>query len=149
VSIANFDRYKKGKTAGKDGIYTEFLHHLGSKTIIWVTDVLFQIFCSGKSPKLWKELVVVAILKSDKSTDSPKSYRPISLLSLILKLMERFILKRISPIIEKAIPSYQRGSKHSRDCCEQVAALTSHIEKCFNDCRKAGAAFLLTSISPW
>lgn len=133
---------KKGKAAGKDGIYPEFLHHLGPKAIVWVANVLFQIFCSGKPPKTWKESIVVAVLKPGKPADSPKSYRPISLLNVMSKLMDRVILKRISPIIEKAIPSYQAGFRRSRDCCEQVAALTSHIEKCFNERQKAGAAFI-------
>lgn len=56
--------------------------------------------------------------------------------------MERSILKRIVPIIEKAIPSYQVGFRRSRDCCEQVAALTHHIEKYFNDLQKTGATFI-------
>jgi len=44
----------KGKAAGKDFINPEFLYHLGPKAIVWVDDVLFEIFGEGKPPKLWK-----------------------------------------------------------------------------------------------
>jgi hypothetical protein len=86
----------------------------------------------------------VAILKTEQSTDSPKSYRPISLLSMS-KLTEIVILKRISPIIEKAIPSYQAGFRHSRNFCEQFAALTSHKKNALMTARKS-EPLLLTSV---
>jgi len=49
-------------------------------------------YVSGKPPKEWKQADIIAILKSGKLEDNPKNYRPISLLSVMYKLMERIIL---------------------------------------------------------
>lgn len=62
--------------------------------------------------------------------------------------MERVILKRISLITEKATPIYQAGYGRSRDCCEQVAALTSHIANCFNGHTRKPELLSLTSAPP-
>jgi retron-type reverse transcriptase len=56
--------------------------------------------------------------------------------------MERIILKKISPVIEPHIPIHQGGFRSNRSCCDQVLALTSHIEKGYNDKNKSGAAFI-------
>jgi len=76
--------------------------------------VYYDIFVSGKSPKEWKQADVIAILKPGKSEDNPKNYRPISLLSVMHKLMERIILKRIEPLIENVIPTFQAGFRPNR-----------------------------------
>ena len=60
-------------------------------------------------PKSWKMAKIIAVLKSNKPADSPKSYWPISLLSFTYKLLERLIYSRILPIIELILPEEQAG----------------------------------------
>lgn len=133
---------KAGKAPGKDGIHPEFLRNLGQKTHLWIAEVFHAIYKSGRVPKSWKTANGIALLKPGKPADNPTCYRPISLLSVLSKLMERIILRRISPLIEPAIPPYQAGFRPNRGCCNQVLSLTSHLEKGFNDKLKSGAAFI-------
>lgn len=56
--------------------------------------------------------------------------------------MERIILKRIEPIVEKTIPIFQAGFRPNRGCCDQVLAITSYQEKGYNVNTKTGAAFI-------
>lgn len=49
--------------------------------------------------------------KTVKSENDPKSYRPISLLSVVYKLFERVLLTRILEQIEKSLPKEQADSE--------------------------------------
>jgi len=133
---------KSGKAPGRDGIHPKFLHNLGSRALQWLASVYFDIFQSGQVPKTWKEADVIAIQKLGKPEDDPKSYRLISLLFVMSKLMERIILKRIGPTVEKAIPLFQAVFRPNISCCDQVLAITSYLEKCYNINTKTGPAFI-------
>jgi hypothetical protein len=80
---------KKGKAPGKDKIHPDLLHNLGSKARLWLAIVLFDMFVSGKIRRSWKTANIIALTKSGKQTDNPTNYRPISLLSVLSKLLER------------------------------------------------------------
>jgi hypothetical protein len=71
-----------------------------------------------------------------------RHYRPISLLSVVYKILERLILQRIQPLIDAAVPVSQAGFRKNRNCTEQVMALTSHIEAGFERKLKTGAIFI-------
>lgn len=104
---------------------------------------LFQMFCSGKPSKLWKKISCSGDSQSRQTRWQPEKLSTYKYIFTKRNVKTNgFILKQISLNIEKTIPSYQVGFKRSRYCCEQVTALTSHIEKCFNDRQKAGATFI-------
>ena len=93
----------------------------------WLLD-LNEVLRSGNLSKIWKHSKVIAILKPGKDGTEPNHYRPISLLCIPYKLLERLILNRIESTIDTVVPREQAGLRVGRDCCEQVIALTSHIE---------------------
>jgi len=63
----------------------------------------------------------------------PSSYRPISLLSCRSKLLEKFLLTRITPYLRahNIIPAYQFGFRGRRGTIEQVNRITSEIRSTF------------------
>ena len=69
--------------------------------------------------------------KSGKPPNEAKSYRPISLLPIISKLMKRLLLKRMKPIIENRdlIPDHQFGFRCKHSTIDQVHRITDIIEK--------------------
>ena len=79
------------KASGPDGISGKML----KGTAISITPVLTELFnlslTSGRIPSKWKLSSVVPIPKSSGSADNPSNYRPISLLSVVSKIMERHI----------------------------------------------------------
>lgn len=79
-------------------------------------------------PTLWRETIVIAILKPSKP-DNPKNYRSISLLSFVNKIFERVLLTRIQMRIEEALPAEQAGFRQERCCSEQVLSMNTFIEK--------------------
>ena len=61
-----------------------------------------------KSLWIWRKATVIAVPKPIKPKDDPKSYRPISLLCMPFKLLERMIHGRINPIIDPQLP-HEKG----------------------------------------
>ena len=82
---------KGGKAQGPGNIPPEFMMHCGKKCLKWVRK--FFSFCLEHTviPKIWRRATVVAILKPNKPADDPKSYRPISLLCVPYKILEKLI----------------------------------------------------------
>jgi hypothetical protein len=92
---------KNRKAAGFDGIYPEFIKHLGPIGLNWLRSFFNDILSTGKIPAEFKKAKVIAVLKPGKPANEASSYRPISLLSVCHKFLEKLIYNRISPIIER------------------------------------------------
>lgn len=93
-------------------------------------------------PKLFKKTKIIAILKPGKEGTDVTHYRPVSLLSATYKVLERLILNRIQPEIEKVLPVEQAGFRENRGCAEQVLALTTLVENGFQNIMKTNVAFI-------
>jgi Reverse transcriptase (RNA-dependent DNA polymerase) len=89
------------------------------------------VLATGRLPKLFKQAKVITFLKPGKDGSDSSHFRPISLLSVVYKLLERMILQRIQPLIEDVIPKSQAGFRKHRGSTEQVMAVTSYIEARF------------------
>jgi len=85
---------------------------------------------------------VIALAKSGKDPQLPSSYRPISLHSACFELLERVVLQRISDRTDELLTKDQAGFRRGRSTCDQVAALTIHIENGFQSNLKIGAVYL-------
>jgi len=92
-SINVFDKIKKMKSSsapGFDGISANLLKKLSNILSIPLS-ILFNLsISSGKVPKAWKRAIVVPVYKKGESK-IPTNYRPISLTSIVSKLMEGII----------------------------------------------------------
>ena len=84
-----------------------------------------------------------AILKPKKPADDHKSYRPISLLCITYKLMERIILTRINDTVEAHLPREQAGFRKGRSTTDQIACLVNDIEAAFQRKEKVGVVYLV------
>lgn len=133
---------KSGKAAGLDDIFPEFITHLGRNGRKWLRNFFSDILVKGQVPPEFKMAKIIAILKPGKPADDPASYRPISLLSVCYKILERLIYNRIYRTLDSRIPPEQAGFREKRSCCEQVLALTSFIEAGFQRGLKTSVAFI-------
>jgi hypothetical protein len=146
ISVAELDsallRMKAGTAPGYDRLHPEFLKHLGPKARKWLAAFLSKVTLDGKIPRVWRAAKVIAIEKPGKDPNSAANYRPISLLSVCYKLLERVVLGRITPTVEIILSPDQAGFRSSRSMCDQVTALTTYIENGFQAQLKTGAVFL-------
>ena len=92
----------KSKATGSDRFSATMLKCTATSIAPSVTRLSIQ---SGKVPTEWKQSVVVPIPKSS-DLSSPNNYRPISLLSILSKLLEQHIHMLIKThLTENHIPS--------------------------------------------
>ena len=95
-----------------------------------------------KIPTIWRRALIVALPNPEKPLGDLKSYRPISLLCIPFKILQRHIYARVDPIIDSLHPRKQAGIRHGRSTVDQVTLLTQDIEDSFSAKKKAAAAFV-------
>ena len=84
----------------------------------------------------------MAIPKPKKPVGGPKSYRPISLLCVLCKILERLIHARVESIVDPLPPREQAGFRREKSTVYQTVLLTQNIEDSFEAKKKAGAEFV-------
>ena len=77
-----------------------------------------------------------------KPVGDPKSYRPISLLCVPYKILERLIYARFEPLIDPLLSKEQAGFQRMKLTVNEVVLLTQNIEDFFEAKKKAGAVFV-------
>jgi len=123
-------------------MFPEFILHAGSALISWFCDFLNSCMRQLKISKICRRALAVAIPKPEKPLGYPKSYRPISLLCVLLKILERLIYAYVETITDPLFPQEQVGFRHGRSAIDQVTQLTQDINDSFSAKNKAGALFV-------
>ena len=139
---AALQHLKPGKAPGPDFIFPELILHTGASLKSWLRDFLSSCLRRLKIPKIWRRALVVAIPKPGKPMGDPKSYRPISLLCVSYKILERLSYARVKPLINPLLPKEQTGFRRGKSTVDQVVMLTQNIEDFFEAKKKAGAVFI-------
>jgi hypothetical protein len=96
------------KAPGPDGIPTKILKDYAEELAPHFTTIYNTSLHTGVVPDEWKQANVVVIHKKGKKTD-PSNYRPISLLPVCSKVLERCIYNKIIPHIRPLISKHQHG----------------------------------------
>ena len=133
---------KSGKAPGPDDIHPEFIIHLHNSATNWLRLFLSACLTFQAIPKIWRKAKVIGILKPNKPAEQPKSYRPISLLCIPFKLVERLILNRIKHTEKAYLPHEQAGFREGRSTTDQVTLLTEDIEAGFQCKEKCGVVLI-------
>ena len=136
---------KRGKAPSPDTIHNEVLR-LGTTTSLF--HHLAKLFTSsirlGYIPAAWKLATLRMLLKPDKLPSLTISYRPISLISSIMKLFERVIEQRLRSHQEQIgfINKHQSGFTKANSTDDHLFRLFQSIMKSFKRGQHAVAAFL-------
>lgn len=73
-----------------------------------LTNIINLLLNTGKFPKIWKHANVCPIFKKG-SKLKVNNYRPVSLLSICSKILERCVFEHIIPVIDPMLHSLQHG----------------------------------------
>ena len=125
-----------------ESIFPEFTLHAGSALTSWFCDFLNSRIHQLKIPKVWRRTREVAVLKPQNPLGDPKSYRPISLLCVPFKILERLTYTRVETIIDPLLPQEEAGFRQRRSAVDQVTLLAQDIEDSFSAKKKARAVFV-------
>lgn len=114
---------------GWDRVHNAFLRALSEDHIASVLDLFNQSFQLGVVPASWKSGVVLPILKPGKDPSLVSSYRPITLLSCLGKLMERLIATRLDHVVDRLslLSPSQCGFRRGHSTLDVLIRLEHHI----------------------
>lgn len=123
-------RNRWGKASGVDGLRAEFLLSFADALTDCLTSLFNLCVCKGVFPECWKPGVVRIFLKSpDKDPSDPKTYRPITLLSVLGKTFERCISTRIEAFLgdRRALAEEQNGFVAGRGTVDALHRFKSAV----------------------
>ena len=93
-------RYLKDKAPEPDGTPNYALKQLPPPIIQRITNIYNASFKLRHFPSAWKTAKIIPIMKQGKSPKNPNSYRPISLLNSLNKILEKLILLQINRFLD-------------------------------------------------
>ena len=137
------------KSSGVDGISAKMLRSAAYSIASSLTNLFNQSLTTGIYPKEWKLARIVPVPKSDCPGTSVTGYRPISILSIVSKVLERHVKDTIDEFLTQTHPisDCQWGFMHHRSSVsaliavihDWLSALDSGHEVCvvFFDVKKA------------
>jgi len=131
------------KAHGHDGLTARILKNLSDTISLPLLIIFKNCISQGYFPKKWKMANVVPIFKKNEK-NLIKNYRPVSLLPLLGKILERLIFINLYPYIfnNKFIDDRQSGYRRGDSTVKQLLSITHEIYKAFDDSKELRAVFL-------
>ena len=124
---------KLKKSPGPDAITNEMIVNLGQPALHKLLDIFSKTLQDGTLPQIWIEATMIPIHKKGKANTEVSSYRPISLTSCIVRVLERIINTRLKWFLqsEKLLASEQAGFREHHCTEDQTTYLAHEIEDGF------------------
>ena len=113
-------RLRNNKSPGIDDIKAEMLKNAPSIIMEEIASILNETAETGNYPSEIVEGIIAAIQKPGKKKGPPENLRPITLLSMIRKIMAICVRNRIINRIDKFIPPSQAAYRSGRSTTEHV-----------------------------
>ncbi len=116
---------------GSDNVHNRMLKNYTKLLVKILVQIFNAIILMGYIPKAWKNANIILLLKPKKDKKKPSSYRPISLLSCLGKLLEKIIKKRISDDLDKRniLPKHQAGFRTGRNTMYNIVRLERYARE--------------------
>ena len=120
------------KAQGPDGINGAVLKNC-SETLSYPLSILFNlVYNTGYIPQEWKVANVVPVYKKD-DKNKVTNYRPISLTSQVMKVLERIIYDELLCRTINKIDTRQHGFLRNRSCNTNLLLFTESIARSLHE----------------
>jgi hypothetical protein len=118
-------RTNNSKAFGPDSLTPLHLKHLGPSGISYLTQLFNLSLRHANIPSVWKSAIVEPAVKPGKPAHLSSSYRPISLLSPAVKVLEALLLPRLTEYLP--LNSSQHGFRKFHSTTTALLPLTTQI----------------------
>ena len=117
------------KATGEDEVHNMFLKKLPTAKLQELLGLINHSWTTGEVPSSWKNSIVIPILKANKEPTDPDSYRPVSLISCVSKVLEKMVNKRLYWQLEKndSFSDTQCGFRKKRSTEDILVGLEHQI----------------------
>uniref|UniRef100_A0A2P2HZJ0 RNA-directed DNA polymerase from mobile element jockey-like n=1 Tax=Hirondellea gigas TaxID=1518452 RepID=A0A2P2HZJ0_9CRUS len=142
--LLNSLKTAKNSTPGEDNISYALLKKLPVKILQELIYLFNTSLTSSTVPQSWKIGKTIPICKPGKEPSIVSSYRPITLLSCIGKLMEKIICKRLEFQLEKSrvFSSLQTGFRKGRGTMDALSVMRKTISQALDNKQFCLAVYL-------
>ncbi|KAK7867868.1 hypothetical protein R5R35_008617 [Gryllus longicercus] len=119
--------------AGSDNIPYSILRRLPKKILSTLLNIYNNIWTQSNYPKVWKEAIVIPILKAGKDPLNPENYRPVSLTCCLGKILEKMVNTRLTWCLERnnLLNIHQCGYRQHHSTIDQLIHLENAIQNTF------------------
>ena len=141
------NKMKRKGAAGPDNIPPTLMKALGPIALQELLAIFNESFRHADCPRIWRVAVIIPILKAGKPEIA--SYRPISLTSCVVKLLERMLADRLYYISEtqNLFSPFQAGFRRGRSCEDQILRIVQASEDGFQKKPKHRSVLVLLDFS--
>ena len=126
------DGMKQNKTPGNDGLTTEFYQKFWTDLHVLFTDMATFCYENLHLPKSTLTGILNLIPKPGKDSRYLKNLRPITLLNVDYKIIEKTIARRLESILDGIINRDQTGFMSNRRISANVRKVFDLIKHCYN-----------------
>ena len=128
VVILTFKRLKETHAIGSDNIAYCFIRDSLPVTSFYITVIVNTSIVTGLYATFWKHALVVPAFKSGDYED-PSNFRPISILPVISKILERIVADQLPEYLEtnRLISNTQHGFRSKLSTETALLAITEEI----------------------
>lgn len=135
---------KNKKAPGIDRINNTCIKKLPNIGVKLLLTIINSCLSAKYFPNCWKEAKIIPIAKPNKPHNSPKSYRPISLLPSISKILEKVIKDKLLAYIEEnnILPPQQFGFRKGHNTSHAVSRIKNIVRTKFEEGKSTGMVLL-------
>ena len=143
VVLNHIRKVKPNKAAGPDEIYARLLREAENELAIPLSIIFCRSVSQNEIPEDWKRANVVPIFKKGER-GKVENYRPVSLTSLICKVLESIIKDRIVSFLEvnRLIQDTQHGFRKGRSCLTNLLDFLNFATDQFDQGHQVDVAYL-------
>lgn len=132
VSLGRIIMSLPNTSPGMDGIEAIMVKHVWRAAATELTQVMNKCVSEGTFPTVWKSGRLLVLPKGNgKPPTDPKAYRPITLLPVLGKVLERVMLWSV-PELTRGISPNQHGFMQGRSTTTALGAILRAVDECTN-----------------
>lgn len=140
---------KRSKAAGGDNLPPGLLKNGATQIAGPLSHIINLLIETAMIPEEWKHALIKTIFKEG-STDDNNNYRPVSILPVISKILERAVYNQVIEYLEGSnlLSRYQFGYRRLRSTDIAASLLLDDITKKVNENKYVTAVFMNLSKLP-